>query len=286
MKFVTDLYQKLKEQLNKIEVDTGSLLDKAKLSYQAVEAVMLELKTFITTYNFTDTAEEIHFFKELKPKFSYQLIYYIKLFDLETNMPQGAVKDKKKYLKRRLAYIKLFSEDNAAFYKYYRSGAVYMDDTYFVRNKFDIMIGLEASYFDCDKQFCTSHDYILATLLANEQLEVYLNHCLRKLNNPASNDKMNLLEDLGLSWAETKAAFVELLYGLQSLGAFYNTKTKSKADVKEIARFFEIALDMELGNYYRIFYDIKLRKKEPTSFTDRLKQGLIKRINEPDDLFR
>lgn len=266
-----------------IELEANGVLELAKLSYQAVEAAMVQLKAFIITYTFKDEAEEIYFFRELKPGFYSRLIYYIRLFEIETNKPDGSDRAQRKYFKKKLSGIKTYSEENMTFYKYYRSGAIHMDSAYFTRDKFDILIGIDASYFDCDPVFCTSHDYKVAMLLANEQLVVYLNKALLKLNGQYSDSKMNVLEDLGLNWAETKTAFVELMYGLQSLGAFYNVKTKAKADLNDIARFFEVVLGIDLGNYYRVYYDIRLRKKEPTTFIDKIKHSLIKRMNETDD---
>ncbi|RKR80693.1 RteC protein [Mucilaginibacter gracilis] len=283
METVIELYEQLKRKLMDIELTATNILELAKLSYQAVETSMIQLKAFVITYTFKDTAEEIYFFRELKPGFYSRMIYYIRLFEIETNKPDGSDRAQRKYFKKKLGGIKTYSEENIPFYKYYRSGARHMDIAYFTRDKFDILIGIDVSYFDCDPAFCTSHDYKVAMLLANEQLIAYLNKALQKLSGQYSDSKINVLEDLGLNWAETKTAFVELMYGLQSLGAFYNVKTKAKADINDIARFFEVVLGIDLGNYYRLYYDIRLRKKEPTTFIDKLKQSLIKRMNETDD---
>jgi len=284
MEFVTDLYRKLDDQLGKIELETADILTIAKQSYHAVESAMGQLKTFITSYTFRNAAEEIYFFKELKPKFYSKLIYFMRLFEVETNRPEGSIRTQRKYLYKRLDTIKRFSKENITFYKYYRSGASYMDAAYFTRDKFDILIGLDVSYFDCDQSFCTSHDLKAATLLANEELVVYLNKGLLRLNcDYQPGNKVSMLEELGLTWAETKAAFVELMYGLHDQGAFYNTKTKQRADIKDIARFFEIVCDMDLGNYYRTFQELSIRKKGRTVFLDKIKDGVIKRMNERDE---
>jgi hypothetical protein len=283
MESVNSLYQQLAQQLEQIETEKTDVLEIAKLSYQAVEASMIKLKAFITAYTFKESSEEVYFFKELKPKFYSRLIYYIRLFEIETNKPDGAESARKKYLKKQLSAIKKYTEDNQHFYKYYRSAAVYMDETYFTRNKFDLLIGFDTSYFDYDQSFCTSHDYKVAMLLANEQLATYLNKALLQPDGSYADNKTAMLEELGLNWTESKAAIVEFVYALSSVGAFYNSKTKEKADVKDIARFFEIALNINLGNIYRVFYDIRLRKKEPTVFINKIQQGLSKWINELDE---
>ncbi|EHQ24292.1 RteC domain-containing protein [Mucilaginibacter paludis] len=282
MEFVIALYQQLDQQLVRIETESHDVLEWSKQSYYAVEAAMQKLKEYIIAHDFKDAAEEIQFFKELKPKFYSRLIYYLRLFEIEANKPDGSLRARKKYLKKQLAKIKRYSVENNTFYKYYRSGATHMDEAYFTRARFDLLIGLDITYFDCDRHFCTSHDLKVSVMMANEHLVPYLEKCLQKLCDQASNVQMNPAEDLKLHWAETKTAFVELMYSLQSTGAFYNAKTKAKADIKDIARFFEIALNMELGNYYRLYYDITLRKKEPAPFLDKMKQEFLRRLDDPN----
>ncbi|MBS1525317.1 MAG: RteC domain-containing protein [Bacteroidetes bacterium] len=279
MKEITTLHARLETELNEISDTAVDVLDLAKRSHEAVERAMKELKKFAVSYSFSDE-EEIQFFKEIKPIFYSKLIYYVRLFDIESNFPAAPAKAQTKYLNKQLSSITRFLEDNEAFYKYYRSGASYMDEIYFLRNKFNIVVGLDTCYLDFDPLFCTGYDHKLATILANEQLALYIEKKLQKSND--TTNKFSMLEELGLNWADTKTSFVELLYALQSLGAFYNVKTKAKADVKDIARFFEVVLNMELGNYYRLFYDIRLRKKERTPFLDKLKDSVIRRMDEPD----
>ncbi len=48
---------------------------------------------------FADEAGEIHFFKVVKPQFTSKLIYYMKLYRLESNKPVGDAKMLKKFFK-------------------------------------------------------------------------------------------------------------------------------------------------------------------------------------------
>lgn len=280
MDIATKLYERLEEQLYGISQDYDNIIEQATLSFRAVESSIDELKAFISTYTFKDVKEEIRFFKEIKPRFYCKLIYFIRLFEIETNRSGGSVKAQRKYLRKQLAGINRYQEENQAFHKYYRSGANYMDEQYFVRYKFDILVGLEASYLDYDRAFCTSHDWKVAAFLANEQLVVYLSNVLAQLNSSQPGAGMPVLNELGLRWAETKVSFVEFIYALYSVGAFYNTKTQSKADVKDIAKFFELTLNINPGNIYRVFYDIRLRKKEPIPFIKKMDSELVSYIDQ------
>ncbi|MGN6568142.1 MAG: RteC domain-containing protein, partial [Flavipsychrobacter sp.] len=273
----------LEQQLNRLAQENLNMLESAKLSFLAAEQAMLQLKAFMKTYTFSNTADEIYFFKELKPKFYSKLVYYVKVFEIESQKPLGATRPLKKYLNKHLAAIRRHSQDHQMFYKYCRSGATYMDEVYFIRASHDIMIGFDLSYLDSTEHFCCNHDLTLATLIANEQLSDYLNHELTKLTSSQLKINANPFQEMELNWAETKASFVELMYGLQSLGAFYNSKTKTKADMSQVARFFETTLNIDLGNYYRTFQEIRIRKKGRTVFIDKLREQLIQRMDEADE---
>lgn len=78
-------------------------------------------------------------------------------------------------------------------------------------------------------------------------------------------------------WTAPKASLVEILYALQSTGVFNN----GAADIKQLAMWFERNFRISLGNYYHVFQEIRLRKKNRTSFLDQ-KDKLIKRMDDAD----
>lgn len=45
----------------------------------------------------------------------------------------------------------------------------------------------------------------------------------------------------------------------------------------------EQIFDLDLGNYYRKFLEIRARKIEPTKFLDRMKSSLLKRMQDADE---
>ncbi|WP_413670101.1 RteC domain-containing protein [Mucilaginibacter sp. Mucisp86] len=282
MEIVLRMLAELNQQIEQIELSSEDILSTAKSAYTIIELALLNLKNYISTYRFINIEEEVYFFKELKPKFYSKLIFYIQVFHIETHRPTGSEKVLRKYLRNRLDTITQFSHDNREFYKYVRSGATYLDQLYFVRNKHDIAIGFDTAYFDCDPSFCTSHDYKMSMLLANEQLADYLNAELKKLT---TKNELVWIDETGLGWSETKVALIELLYGLQSMGVFYNRKSNTKADVKQVASFFEQLFEIDLGNYYRTFQEIRIRKTR-TSFLDKMREKLIERMDDSDEIYR
>lgn len=278
MEIVLKMLAELKQQIEEAELSSQNTLTTAQGVYRIIEFTLLNLKNYISSYSFTNKEEEIYFFKELKPQFYHYLIYYVQAFRIETNRPEGSEKEVRKYLKNFLNTIAQFSYDNREFYKYVRSGATYLDEQYFLRNKHDIAIGFDTTYFDCDPYFCTSHDYKMSMLLANEKLAIYLKSEIRKLDESKLE---GVLEDFGLGWADTNVGLTELLYGLATSGVFYNKKTNSVANVKQVFTSFQKLLGIDLGNYYRTLQEIRIRKQR-TAFYDRVKNNFVNRMDESD----
>lgn len=53
------------------------------------------LRDFITNYTFKSEAEEIEFFKVIKPRLYHRLIYYRKVYNIEMNRPVGVEFDRR-----------------------------------------------------------------------------------------------------------------------------------------------------------------------------------------------
>jgi len=54
------------------------------------------------------------------------------------------------------------------------------------------------------------------------------------------------------------------------------------AGIKEMASACEEIFDLNLGNVYRTFLEIRERKIDQTKFIDRLKTTLLRRMEETD----
>lgn len=241
---------------------------------------MEQLQNIITEHPFGSEQDEIHFFKSMKPLIFSKLIYYLKIYRLRTKWPFGSVSTQKKFIQEELKHIRQFFDDNQYIIQYYRSGQTSMDRIWFARGHLDNYLGVEPYYFSTDPTFNTTHDYIVSQLLANELLGPYLIFEIEQLKHtklllPTSNpDKCE-----NEVWTAKKSYMVEMIYALQSFGAFNN----GKMDIKALAECFEKAYHVELGNYYQIFQEICLRKKNRTIFLDQLKESLIKRMDEADE---
>ncbi len=82
-----------------------------------------------------------------------------------------------------------------------------------------------------------------------------------------------------VSWTGSKASRIELLYALQSSGSCND----GTIDIKRLATHLETLFSIDLGNYYRVFQEIRIRKISRTTFLDQLKDRLIKRMDDSDE---
>jgi len=180
----------------------------------------------------------------------------------------------KKYLKVELKKLKSFFDDNLEFYKYYRTNSTFLDEKIFVRGNYDIKLGLETNYFQSDPSFCTSHDYKVAKILANDLIRIYIEDQLNKTTFTGE-----LIRSHKLRWTNSKSALTELIYALHAYGVFDN----GNSDIRLIARYFETAFNIHLGDFYHTYMELKARKINRTKFLDGLRESLIRKMEEQDD---
>lgn len=279
METVSKLYHELEEQLNFIHLETDDPLKEAELSIQVIVNALSKLKKYIGKHKFRTQSEEIKFFKYGKPQFISKLIFHISIYNIHSRMPKGGEKIVRKYLHHELQNLRRYFDNNLDFYKYYRTGSNYLDHKYFVRGKYDIRLTLDTFYFETDPLFSTSHDYKVAKIIANDLLQVYLEDAISSLERKDNNMATQDFPKVKLYWTESKTALIELIYALHSQGAIDN----GKADIKDIAAVFEHFFGVELGDFYRTFLEIRVRKTGRTKFIDSLKQSLVKKMEEADD---
>lgn len=267
----------LDKQLESIHFESDEPIIYSEQAIKILVSTLEQLKTYFVKYKFQSKAEEIEFFKTIKPRFVYRLIYYNEIFNIESNRPQGGEKSIRKFLNDELVKLKYFFDDNLEFYRYYRTGNTVLDNKYFVRGKHDLRFTLDSFYFQADHRFTTSHDYKVAMIMANDLIQVYLENELTKLQKKTE-PQISLTSTQ--KWTGSKVSLVELLYALHAEGVFNN----GKSDLKEVANFFESAFNVELGQYHRAFLEIRSRKSDRAKFLSSLRDTLVRRMDEVDEM--
>ena len=274
-----DLISEFEAKLEALETCTDDILYRAETGIDYTERWIKTLREEVVRHGFGSIQEEIFFFKHIKPQIFSKLIYYSKLFNIESKRPRSSSKFQIKYLNNQIDKLQVFFNDNLEFYHYYRRGATSLDEQYFVRGKSDLRSTTDFFNFYIDEKFSTCQDGTVAAIMAYDMLIVYLQQEIEKLENYKDNQSTNLMKQSSrLFWTGNKTDLIELIYALQSSGAI-NSGT---ADIKEMATLFEQIFNIDLGNYYHTFIEIRARKGSRTKFLDRLQESLLKRFKESD----
>lgn len=277
---INQLLTDLNEQLNFTDLEIDDPIKRCESAIDIILKSLQKLKVLFEKEKNKSQEHEIDFFKKIKPKFTSKLIYYNLIYKIETKMPYGGERIVKKYLNNELVKLKLFFDNNLDFYKYYRTGSNYLDYKYFVRGCFDIKLSLDSFYFEVDRSFSTSHDFKVAEILAHDLIQVYLEDKLLIMENKDPKEKSQVNPKVKQTWTGSKVALIELLYALHTEGVFNN----GASDLKDIAEYFERIFDIDLGQYHRAFLEIRVRKSDPTKFLNSMRDKLIKRMENTDEL--
>jgi hypothetical protein len=277
--FSESLMSELEHQLKLIHLETENPIQLAEQAIRSSVAVLERLKIFFIKQKRLNKKEEIEFFRDIKPKFAAKLIYYNEIYTIETNRPLGSQKTIRKYYKAELLKLKVFFIENQEFYRYYRTANNYLDYKYFVKTKYDFKLMVDSYYFQADHRFTTSHDYKVARILANDEIKVFLEEQITKLDRKTIATQSPSPLYKGTKWTGSKVELIELIYALHTEGVFNN----GTSGLKEVTTFFESSFSIDLGQFNRVFLEIRNRKSERTKFLNTLKTKLITRMDKADE---
>ncbi|MEC4004846.1 RteC domain-containing protein [Flavobacterium sp. SUN052] len=270
------LLLELEIQLQTINTEDNFSILEIEEVINLILAAIEKLKELLNTNTFVNKAEEIEFFKTVKPSFTSKLIYFQKMYRIETSKPIGTKKELQKQYRKEVKKLTRFFNKNKEFYKYFRTENTSFDNKYFLRNKLNVKLICNNHLFTCDKKFNTSHDYLMAKVIASELLQTYL---IKKLN-PTENKSIENKTNEKLKWTGSKVAIVELMYALYNEKVINNGNTS----LNEIAKNIEEIFNIDMGQFNRIYLEIKDRKTiQKTQFLDTLRTNLNKRIEDANN---
>lgn len=273
-KFTDDLYQDMMEQLQRIAVTNDHDLQKAEQSFHIVETTMIKLREFISHYEFKDELDEILFFKEIKPKFQSELVYIAELIHIETNKPFGSKELVTSFYRQVIQRLQIYFDRKHLHYIYYRANRTAEDKLLFLRRT-DCIPMVPEDCLDLDRKFSTIGGSCFAKFMGFEKMIEYLLKKIEHIEN-GGNELVEQQRKHLLTWTDSKTALVELAYALYSRGSV----NYGKADIKEIVSDLEYIFNIHLGNFYRTYLDMAIRKKSPTPFLDSLKESFIRKRDE------
>ncbi|MBX2914708.1 MAG: RteC domain-containing protein [Cyclobacteriaceae bacterium] len=252
--------QKRMKEINAAGSDDLVAMGKA---LSTMREIISELKQFTVRYKFVNDQEEVQFFKEIKPVLLSQYYYYKKKFEI---LLFDSFRDRKSRMEnyfKIMRKLQQFAYKNEAFYEYCMSGSSYLDIQYFTRHTARYMpVGT-------DETFSTVYDVKLAKILSHTLLKDYILHAVRQTEFSTKDSPSQVLQ-----WTSQKVALVELIYALHATGVF----NYGKADLKQIVNVFEEMFSVDLGNYARVFSEIRIRKSGQANFLKLLTERLLEQV--------
>lgn len=262
-----DRYVQMRQAIEAIEGEDLSAVERCEKILWEADLSLRDLKTWVVAVQFNSVAEEILFFKEIKPLFSAEFIYRSKILELEVAKPNAGQMNLKLYYESELQTLKGFVDEYSDFYSYYRRSATYLDSQYFVRGSVDLKMAADGNLHNYDERFTTVGDPLVARIMANDRLEQYL---LRSIYQLEGYYFEKFSEKSPLRWTGSKSALVELLYALHLSHSFNGGST----DLSEAVKVFEKTFNMDLGNFYKTLNEVKNRKTGRTKFLQSLQERL------------
>jgi hypothetical protein len=265
--FSDELLKRMKWQVDQISLEQQDVLLRTSQIISAIEICIAELKQYVLKYKFQNSKEEIEFFKNIKPIFVSQLWFHKRLFKIKLFEAFNDADARINFYRKQLQVLQSFMTKHEGFYHYALSNSVHLDEKYFARDSITKVSIMR------DDRFSTRYDNTLSKILSYELVKDYILDAFQKIKSPS------ILRGSGsLSWTGSKTDLIELVYALQASGVF----NKSQADVKQIASYFEGVFNVTLGNYYRTFQEIKIRKTGQVNFLNQLRDLLVERIREAE----
>ncbi len=264
----------LLQKLEKTKNETSGITQRAQKAIVICRQHLTELRKKINDENFKNENEEIYFFKEVKHAPLSQLIYNSEIQNFEVTFPKTVFETKNRYIKKYFESYNEFFLRHIDFGQYIAMGYTHFDDIYFTRkSKYQYPLTFNGIYL-FDSTFNTPRDFLLAQFKAYELMIQFLRR--RKVQLEREYDTLHFKAHFDIKYTASKIDIVELIYALHASKAVLG-------DLKELVRAFEIIFNVDLGDFYRTFVDIRNRNNEPAKFLDTLKTALLQRISELDN---
>lgn len=277
MKELSFKAEELKQQLYELSQHSSEVISMANKAVILCRDLLNTFRQNIAP-GFESKQDEIYFFKEIKQVPLSCLIYYSEVRSFEIQFPKANRCKQEKFIKKKLNKVNRFYLYNMDFCQYVESNSTDLDDVYYTRNYLDLLpITFSKHYFQ-DPDFSTARDLLLGKYNAYNMLIEYLQNRLRTIDKKNGANGIPVTKS-NLKWTSSKTAMTELIYALYCNRVINN----GEVDIKEIASTMEKVLNFDLGDFYKIYSEIKSRKISRTKFLDDLSSGLLTHMSNSEE---
>lgn len=272
------LIRQLRIKLKEIKTQNEDIVKQSNFSIITCRNILSKMSKNIMASSFANEADEIYFFKNIKIEPLGQLIYFSELRSFEILYPKASFCEKKEYLENKIRNVNKFFHYNIEFVQYVRQEKTFLDTSYYTRANYNSFNITDTKSYYRAPEFSTSHDILLGKVIGFDLFISYLKKRLDILQNPELLNLRKINNKSKFQWTSSKIALTELIYALHSSGAINNGAT----DIKELADLAEKYFNIELGDFYRAYLEIRNRKIERTKFLEKMKTSLITRMEQAE----
>ncbi len=263
----------LEQILQSLEIEQENIFERAELGIQHCKKTLEVVRQRVIQLGFKDLQEEAIFFKEIKSTIVGYLFYFIGLVQVERSRPYGCPKKERKFLISEIRDLQAYLMKHQELYEYFLRRHDYRDHDFFIRNNSTHQLLDEAIASMVDFEFATTHDMIFSKIKGHVLTINYLEKKLSLTTKPQiQNSKVTL------QWTGSKVDLVELTYALHASGLVNN----GNAAIKDLANSMEQMFTIKLGDYYRVFLEIRARKNNQAKLLEMLRHSLISKIENLD----
>jgi len=174
------LFSELQAALQDCRLESPDPLKIIECCFIKSDQYWSRIKTAVACHRFSSAAEEIYFFKHLKPSFTSQVEYYNLLYHVEIFKPVSTDELRSFWL-REQHRLRDFIREHETFYQYYKSGGTQLDEQYFTRANSHPERLPDAKVYDRDTNATTGYDHIITSILALEKFTEYVEEKLASL---------------------------------------------------------------------------------------------------------
>jgi hypothetical protein len=134
-----------------------------------------ELRGRLLRHSFENEAEEIEFFKMIKPRFTSEIEYYGLICQSLLFQPEPNRQDEvRAFWTRERGRLEKLVSSNKSFFDYYLSGCTELDHQYFLRDCYKTApVDLSCFYVDDESTSC-GFDHLVASLLAQQRFNSFV----------------------------------------------------------------------------------------------------------------
>ena len=154
--------------------------ERVESAYRVAQRYWEIVKKTITDEFLENESNEIDFFRNIKPRFTSYIEYFLIIYQAVlflTDHPEDQIG----YWEEETNRYKRFCDKHKEFIDYFESRSHYLDSVYFTRKNFNPNTIIAPKPYDTELEFCTSHDSLVASLLANRMYFQFVNKRIAEL---------------------------------------------------------------------------------------------------------